>query len=237
MSHRLKLTRFLFFLIFFTKFISAAQDFPDQFYMEYELTQAKKNIGNITVKYKNKNKNYSLNAITEGQGILRLLGNRELYSEGIINSKGFTPKIFMLKNIKKPRKNIVAIFQPSSKKIEIKYKDQTSLLDLKPRNLDLAIYLYQFNFEKRNQPEYNFTVLDGKKIRDYGYTKIRDEIIEVNDKPIATELYEGKIVAKENSKHYVWISKGKYRIPLKLKLMTNFGVTIEQRMVKTSLPL
>ena len=28
-----------------------------------------------------------------------------------------------------------------SKKIEIKYKDQTSFLDLKPRNLDLAVYL------------------------------------------------------------------------------------------------
>ncbi|MDG2252720.1 MAG: DUF3108 domain-containing protein [Methylophilaceae bacterium] len=237
MSHRLKLTRFLFFFIFFTNLISAAQSFPEQFYMEYELTQANKFIGNITIQYVSKNKDYSLNAITEGQGILRLLGNRELYSAGRINNIGFIPKIFRLKNIKKPKKNIVAIFQPSSKKIEINYKDQTSFLDLKPRNLDLAVYLYQFNFEKRNQPEYNFTVLDGKKIRDYRYTKIRDEIIEVKNKPILTELYEGKIVSKENSKHYVWISKGKYRIPLKLKLMTTFGVTIEQRMVKTSLPL
>ena len=69
--------------------------------------------------------------------------------------------------------------------------------------MDLAIYLYQFNFEKRNQKEYSFTVLEGKKIRDYGYKKIRDEIIEVNNKRIVAELYEGKILSKENSKHYV----------------------------------
>ena len=103
--------------------------------------------------------------------------------------------------------------------------------------MDLAIYLYQFNFEKRNQKEYSFTVLEGKKIRDYGYKKIRDEIIEVNNKRIVAELYEGKILSKENSKHYVWISKGKYRVPLKLELMTNLGVTIKQKIVKTNLPL
>ncbi len=237
MSFRLKSTRFLFLLIFFTNLISAAQNFPDKFYMEYELKQTNKFIGNINIKYESKNKNYSLKATTEAHGILRLMGNRELYSEGIINNSGFIPKIFKLNNIKKPKKNIVAIFQPSPKKIKIKYKGQTSLLELKPKNLDLAIYLYQFNFEKRNQKEYSFTVLEGKKIRDYGYKKIRDEIIEVNNKRIVAELYEGKILSKENSKHYVWISKGKYRVPLKLELMTNLGVTIKQKIVKTNLPL
>jgi len=205
--------------------------------MEYELTQSRKFVGTMTIEYENKNKNYSFKAVTEGQGILRLLGNRELYSKGIINNKGFYPKKFELKNIKKPKKDITAIFQPSSKKIEVKYKGETSFLDLKPKVLDFAIYLYQFNFEKKNQDNYKFNVLEGKKVREYEYKKIRDEIVNFNNKDRVTEMYEGRIVTKEKSKHYVWISKGEYRVPLKLSVGTDFGVTINQTVVKTNLPL
>jgi len=237
MNHKLKLNRFFLLFIVFTNLVSAAQNFPDQFYMEYELTQSSKFIGTMTIKYENKNKNYSFKAVTEGQGILRLLGNRELYSEGIINNKGFHPKKFELKNIKKPKKDITAIFQPSSKKIEVKYKGETSFLDLQPKALDFAIYLYQFNFEKKNQDNYNFNVLEGKNVREYEYKKIRNEIINFNNKDRVTEMYEGRIVTKEKSKHYVWISKGEYRVPLKLSVGTDFGVTINQTIVRTNLPL
>ena len=101
----------------------------------------------------------------------------------------------------------------------------------------MGIYLYQFNFEKKNKDKYSFNVLEGKKVREYEYNKIRDEIIVVNNKDKATELYEGRIITKKNSTHYVWISKGKYRVPLKLSLGTDFGLTINQRIVKTNLPL
>ena len=237
MNHKLKLNRFFLLFIFITNLVSAAQNFPDQFYMEYELTQSSKFVGTMTIKYENKNKNYSFKAVTEGQGILRLLGNRELHSKGIINNKGFYPNKFELKNIKKPKKDITAIFQPSSKKIEVKYKGETSFLDLQPKALDFAIYLYQFNFEKKNQDNYNFNVLEGKNVREYEYKKIRNEIINFNNKDRVTEMYEGRIVTKEKSKHYVWISKGEYRVPLKLSVGTDFGVTINQTIVRTNLPL
>ena len=237
MSHKLKLNRLFLLFIFFTNLVSAAQNFPDQFYMEYELTQSNNFVGTMTIKYESKNKNYAFKAVTKGQGILRLLGNRELYSKGVIDNKGFYPKKFELKNIKKPKKNITAIFQHTSKKIKIKYKGETSFMDLKPKALDLGIYLYQFNFEKKNKDKYSFNVLEGKKVREYEYNKIRDEIIVVNNKDKATELYEGRIITKKNSTHYVWISKGKYRVPLKLSMGTDFGLTINQRIVKTNLPL
>ena len=237
MSHKLKLNRLFVLFVFFANLISAAQNFPDQFYVEYELTQSSKHVGTINIEYESKNKNYTFKAVTEGKGILRLLGNRKLYSKGIIHSKGFNPKKFELKNTKKPKKDISAIFQPSIRKIEIKYKGEKIFLEMKPKVLDIAIYLYQFNFEKKGQNNYKFNVLEGKKIREYGYKKIRDEIIEVNNKKIVTELYEGQIVTREKSKHYVWISKGKYRVPLKLRLTTDFGLTIHQRLVKTNIKL
>ena len=52
-----------------------------------------------------------------------------------------------------------------------------------------------------------------------------------------TEMYEGKIISKENSTHYVWISKGKYRVPVKLRVSTDFGLLMDQVMVKTNLAL
>ena len=237
MSHKLKLTKLLFLFILFTNLVNAAQTFPDHFYMKYELTQSSKFVGTMTVEYISKKNNYSLKAVTKGQGILRLLGDRVLYSKGTINNKGFSPKRFEVKNIKKPKKDIIAIFQPSLKKIEIKYKGEKSLVKMKPKNLDLAIYLYQFNFEKKNQKKYNFSILEGKKIREYEYKRIKDEMIEFNNKAIATVLYEGRIINKENSGHHVWISKGEYRVPLKLRLGTNFGLTINQKIVETNLPL
>ena len=50
-------------------------------------------------------------------------------------------------------------------------------------------------------------------------------------------MYEGKIISKENSTHYVWISKGKYRVPVKLRVSTDFGLLMDQVMVKTNLAL
>ena len=120
MSHKLKLNRFLLIFFFIANLVSAAQDFPDKFYIEYELTQTDKFIGTMIIKYESKNKSYSFEAVTEGKGILRLLGNRVLYSTGEINNKGFIPKKFELKNIKKPKKDIIAIFKTASEKIEIK---------------------------------------------------------------------------------------------------------------------
>ena len=87
MSYKLKLNRLFLLFIIFTNLVSAAQNFPDQFYVEYELTQSSKLVGTMTIEYESKNKNYSFKAVTKGQGILRLFGNRELYSKGIINNK------------------------------------------------------------------------------------------------------------------------------------------------------
>ncbi|NQW34499.1 MAG: hypothetical protein HQ470_01675, partial [Methylophilales bacterium] len=56
-------------------------------------------------------------------------------------------------------------------------------------------------------------------------------------KKVAVELYEGRIVEKEDSIHYVWVSKGKYRVPVKLRVMTDVGLLIDQTVVRTSLAL
>ena len=237
MSHKFRLSNLVLLTTLFFAPSIAAQPFPENFHMIYELRQEDKSVGKMLVEYKSKNSKYELKAVTEGDGILRLLGNRDLNSKGKITNSGFFPNVFEVKNIKKPNKNILAIFNSLSKKIEIKYNNEISTLDLGVQDLDLAIYLYQFNFEKTDQGIYKFNVLEGKKRREYEYKKVRDEAIQMEKTTLLTEMYEGKIISKENSTHYVWISKGKYRVPVKLRVSTDFGLLMDQVMVKTNLAL
>ncbi|MFL3023224.1 MAG: DUF3108 domain-containing protein [Methylophilaceae bacterium] len=84
---------------------------------------------------------------------------------------------------------------------------------------------------------YNFEVFQGKKTRTYSYKKIKDESIEINKKIIEAELYEGVIIGKEKSVHHVWISKNNYRVPIKLTIPTDLGLTVNQELVSTNLPI
>jgi hypothetical protein len=237
MIRPLKLSSLVFIVIFLSQQIWAQQLLPDQFTMEYELKQSDQNVGKMFIQYKSQNKKYSLRAVTEGEGFLKLLGNRELLSEGLVTSKGFSPRLFAVKNIKRPNKDINGTFNIATNKINIQYRGEESSFDLKPRDLDLAVYLYQFNYEKKGQEIYRFNVLEGKRIREYEYKKIRDEVIDISAKKVAVELYEGQILEKEDSIHYVWVSKGKYRVPVKLRVMTDVGLLIDQTVVRTSLAL
>ena len=95
----------------------------------------------------------------------------------------------------------------------------------------------QFNLNKISNESYNFKVFQGKKTRTYSYKKIKDESIEINKKIIEAELYEGVIIGKEKSVHHVWISKNNYRVPIKLTIPTDLGLTVNQVLVSTNLPI
>jgi hypothetical protein len=96
-------------------------------------------------------------------------------------------------------------------------------------------YLYQFNFESLNKKIYIFEIVDGKKSRTYLYKKIRQEFIETGVGNLEADVYEGEIKGKNNSKHFLWILRKPYRVPLKIKIKTDIGIDISQVLVKTNL--
>ena len=58
-----------------------------------------------------------------------------------------------------------------------------------------------------------------------------------NVKNYLTELYEGEINLVKNSKHLIWLSKGPYRVPIKIRLKMKGGLMIDQNLKTTDLKL
>tara|TARA_B100000787_G_scaffold156354_1_gene132410 strand:+ start:188 stop:910 length:723 start_codon:yes stop_codon:yes gene_type:complete len=236
MNLDLKLFRYLWVVIFsLISFSVGAKLFPKNFHSEYQLLQKSNNLGRVIVDFNQKNNKYEIKAITKAEGILKLLGDREVISKGQVSIDGFSPLIFKLKNKKKPKKNILAIFDSKDKQVKLTYKQETKNIALKEKHFDVLTYLYQFNFESLSKKNYIFEVVDGKKSRTYEYNRVRSEFIKTISGSLEADVYEGEIKGKSNSTHYLWILREPYRIPLKIEIKTDIGINIEQILVKTNL--
>ena len=236
MELSLKLYRYLGVVIFsLYSFSVGAKLFPNNFHSEYQLLQQSNNLGRVIVDFNQKNNQYEIKAITKAEGILKLLGDREVVSKGQLSIDGFSPKIFELKNKKKPKKNILAVFDSKDKQVKLTYKQETKNILLKEKHFDVLTYLYQFNFESLSKKNYIFEVVDGKKSRTYLYNKVRSELVTTSAGSLEADVYEGEIKGKSNSIHYIWVLREPYRIPLKIEIKTDIGINIEQILVKTNL--
>ena len=236
MSLSLKLFRYLWVVVFsLCSFSVGAKLFPKNFHSEYQLLQKGNNLGRVIVDFNQKNNQYEIKAITKAEGILKLLGDREVVSNGELSIDGFSPKKFELKNKKKPKKNILAIFDAKNKQVKLTYKQETKNILLKGKHFDVLTYLYQFNFESLSKKNYIFEVVDGKKSRTYLYNRVGREFIKTIAGDLEADVYEGEIKGKSNSTHYLWVLREPYRIPLKIEIKTDIGINIEQILVKTNL--
>lgn len=236
MNLSLKLFKDLSFLLFLLCAFSAeAKLFPKNFHSEYKLLQKSNNLGRVIVDFNQKNNQYEIKAITKSEGILKLLGDREVISKGQLNIDGFSPKIFKLKNKKKPKKNVLAVFDYKDEQVKLTYKQETKNILLKEKHFDVLTYLYQFNFESLSKKKYTFEVVDGKKSRTYLYNKVRSEFIKTIFGSLEVDVYKGEIKGRSNSTHYLWILRSPYRIPIKIEIKTDIGIDIEQILVKTNL--
>lgn len=223
-----------FVLIFFSLSLGA-KPFPESFDIEYKLYQEKNILGKVEVDFKKTNNQYLIKAKTKTEGIMKILGDRELISKGKVSSNGFLPKVFQIKNKKRSKKNISAIFDSKKKELKINYKGNTDTYVLKKNQLDLLTYLYQFNFESLNKKNYRFNIIDGKKSHTYFYKKVRQEIIATSKGELEADVYEGRIIEKKNSEHLLWTLRNPYRIPIKIELKTKIGININQVLVETNL--
>jgi hypothetical protein len=214
-----------------------AKDFPENFSMVYDLYQTSSKLGKVDVDYSQSKNNYKLNVLVKGQGILSLMGDRKLISQGKIKNQRFYPFKFEHRNSKRPKKNITSEFFYDKKLIKSTYKGRNIEKELLDGTLDVAVFLMQFNFINTMKTSYNFEVFQGKKTRTYSYKKIKDISIEIDKRIIETELYKGEIIGRENSTHQVWISKNNYRVPVKLTIPTDLGFIVNQELISTNLPI
>src|SRR6056300_613194 len=185
------------FIKLFLIFILAAslnvysQTFPTNFFIDYEIKQLDQEGGILKVVFTQDKNLYSLTAYSETIGILKLFGDRQITSDGLISKNGFKHFYFSHKNIKKTEEN--------------------------------------------NKKKYQFNVVEGKKMRIYEYEFIKDQVLTIDEQLIDSKIFEGKVNKDDRTKHYVWISKNPYRIPLKIKVTTDLGLLLDLKINKTNL--
>jgi hypothetical protein len=247
MNLKYKLSKYLLVLVLFSQSLFAFKKLPENFYIDYELFQFIKlrNIevektqissGEIKLQYKQKNKQYDLNILLKTKKFLKFFGDKNIQSFGFVSTKGLLFTSFLVNDLKKPKKNISVTYDRKNDKLKVEYKKKLTEKKYVGNLLDIPTLLLQFNFEK-TKPKYLFDFLEGKKVRNIEYKKIKDESIRINGINFSTELYEGEITSVKNSKHFIWLSKGAYRIPIKIRLKMKGGLMIDQNLKKTDLML
>ena len=249
MNHKYKLSKYLLVLVLvlFSQSLFAFKKLPENFYIDYELFQFIKlrNIevektqissGEIKLQYKQKNKKYDLNVLLKTKKFLKFFGDKDIQSKGFVSNKGLLFNSFLLNDLKKPKKNVFVTFDRKNDKLKVDYKKKLTEKKYVGNLLDIPTLILQFHFEK-TKPKYSFDFLEGKKVRNIEYKKIKDESIKINGRNFQTELYEGEITSVKNSKHFIWLSKSVYRIPIKIRLKMKGGLMIDQNLKNTDLKI
>ena len=157
-------------------------------------------------------------------------------STGFVSKKGLLFNSFIVNDLRKPKKNIQVIYDRKKNQLKVDYKKKITEKKYDGKLLDIPTLILQFHFEK-TKPKYSFDFVVGKKINNIKYKKIKDESIRINGKNYLTELYEGEITLVKNSKHFIWLSKGPYRVPIKIRLKMKGGLMIDQNLKTTDLKL
>ena len=247
MISKYKLARFLLVLCVISNGLLASNKLPEDFFINYELFQFIKlrNVdiektqilsGEINLKFKSKSKIHNINIQLLTKKFLKLYGDKTLRSEGFISKKGLLFETFQVKDLKKPKKNILVVFDRKKDNLKVDYKKQTTEKKYVGNLLDIPTLFLQFHFEE-SKPKYTFDFIEGKKIRRVEYKKIKDEKITINGNVYLTELYEGIVPLVKNSEHFIWLSKENYRIPIKIRFKLKGGLMIDQKIKKTNLVL
>ena len=245
MKHKYKFSKYLLVLVLFSQTLFAFKKLPENFYINYELFQFIKlrNIevektqissGEIKLQYKQKKKQYDLNVLLKTKKFLKFFGDKDIQSKGFVGNNGLLFNSFLLNDLKKPKRNVSVTFDRKNDKLKVDYKKKLTEKKYVGNLLDIPTLILQFHFEK-TKPTYTFNFLEGKKVRNIEYKKIKDESIRINERNFQTELYEGEIASVKNSKHFIWLSKSAYRIPIKIRLKMKGGLMIDQNLKNTDL--
>lgn len=247
MKHKYKFSKYLLVLVLFSQTLFAFKKLPENFYINYELFQFIKlrnievektqiSTGEIKLQYEEKKKQYDLNILLKTKKFLKFYGDKDMQSTGFVSKKGLLFNSFIVNDLRKPKKNIQVVYDRKKNQLKVDYKKKITEKKYDGKLLDIPTLILQFHFEK-TKPKYSFDFVVGKKINNIKYKKIKDESIRINGKNYLTELYEGEINLVKNSKHLIWLSKGPYRVPIKIRLKMKGGLMIDQNLKTTDLKL
>lgn len=229
----MKTKLFIFSILFLS--LGWTKELPNKIYLQYQLKYEDQNLGLIQANYQSKNKTYELNALSDFQGAMKLLGNYEIKSYGQLNGNHLLPKKIERINLKK-NKQVTTEIDYLNKKIVIDKRNKKKIYELQENTQDIMTYFFEINAYKKLPEKFMFNILDSDNYNQYEYQFIKNEEVKILDEIINTKVYVGSINQAEE-KHYLWISDSNYRIPVKIITQTPIGILVDQVLIDTSLQL
>ncbi len=229
----MKTKLFIFSILFLS--LGWTKELPNKIHLQYQLKYQEQNLGLISANYQATNKTYELNAVSDFEGAMKLLGNYEIKSYGHLNGEHLQPKKIERINLKK-NKQVITEIDYLNKKIVIDKRNKKKIYELQENTQDIMTYFFEINAYKKMPEKFIFNILDSDSYNQYEYQFLKNEKVKIQDEVINTKVYVGRINQAEE-KHYLWISDSNYRVPVKITTQTPIGILVDQVLIKTSLQL
>jgi hypothetical protein len=223
----------LFTLSFLFPLFCSSANFPSSGKLVYKLSFEDQYLGTVNVDFKSDKNSYEIAATSNFFGMMKLVGDYQIVSQGKKIMNNYLPLKITRKNLKKNKITTTSI-DYKNKLIQIERKNKVKEYQLKENTQDIVSYFFELNSKKEIPKEIKFTILDSYDYNEYVYTKIQDEKLQVGKKIIDVSKYQGRINGDDNI-HHIWISKKNFHIPVKIVTPTPIGIIVTQELIKGKL--
>ena len=207
---------------------------PSQIETVYDLYRNGLKLGQVIDRMTVDKQRYTLTSESRVSGALRILwsGTVRLESTGDISPAGLRPIRFTSRRSDKPRNDALATFDWNSRSVSFSYRGETrSETGLTAGAQDQLSQVYQFAYMKSLPDKLAFQLVNGRETLDYRYLARPGESFDTPLGKLATRHYE-RVGQRANEKRVdVWIAPAKYNLPVRVIVVDDEGVTMEQQLV------
>ena len=197
----------------------------------YSLLKGTAKLGEVTEKFVIRDGKYYIESVAKP--ILSwLLPTLTQTASGTVTAEGLKPDHFTQSLSNKPEKNIAADFNWISGELLLTRNGETKRHDLKAQTFDSLSLKYQFMFVPPHA-DGSVTLTDGKKVEEYPYRVLKDQMIETPSGKYDT-LHVAKIKEDDSDSSFeLWLGKDQHFVPVKV-MAANDEHRLEQVLTKIS---
>lgn len=216
---------------------SAELNFPASISIDYKMTSSVAN-GIANLAWKRTGSDYEIDTSIQATGFFTsmFVGVFRQISRGEVTSDGVRPNFFSLQRGEAGADT--AEFNRAAKELKIIKHGETHLSPLPERMQDMQSFLFQMAHDaaqmKPNQNTIDVQVTNARKVYQYKFKKIGEEIVQTRLGPLSTIHLKSEAADPEDV-YEVWLSPQHFYMPVKLKFfMGRFPIEQVASSVKLS---
>lgn len=202
---------------------------PKSVQLEYEVSRNDTAFGKVKESYQQTGSQYQIHAVTKGEGLYALLGERVLTSKGAVTKSGLVPSEFKLKRGDNARKSLAANFNWQTTELTMLVKGEKRKATLTTGAQDLASYVYQFMFTPPQGEKIQVSLTTGKRFKRYTYLiKASDVPIKAANGKTYQTLHLVNAEKDGKKKKELWLAPAMHYLPVKYLVVDKHGDKLEQ---------